>query len=94
MPSTPDATTTSPAVTSARFDTSSMPSGGSPSTPTAIPPARVRSLTAPAAALRSMMSCTRERVRGHRADDAPDHALRRDHRHVGLDAVGRAAIDR
>src|SRR6266545_4555270 len=59
IPSTPEATTASPGLTSVRFETSSIRSGGFASTPTTIPPARVRSIIAPAAALRSKSSCTR-----------------------------------
>ena len=44
---------------SARADTISIASGGCPAVPTIMPPSRVRSTTAPAAALRSMISCTR-----------------------------------
>ena len=51
MPSTPEVTTASSGLTSARFETSSIASGGCLSTPITIPPARVRSVSAPAAAL-------------------------------------------
>ena len=58
MPSSPEVITRSPSATSDRFDTYSMRSGASPSAPTTTPPAPLRSMNAPAPALRSMISCT------------------------------------
>ena len=69
-----------------------MRSRSSPA-PTTTPCARDRSISAPAAALRSMSSCTFA-ARGARHDDAADDAGRRDHRHVGPHAVARALVDR
>ena len=54
-----------------------------------MPPARVRSISAPAAALRSIEELHARRMRAPAPDDPPDDAARRDHRHVGLHAVGR-----
>ena len=53
----PEVTTTSPTTTSATSDTYSIRSRSSPP-PTTTPCARERSISAPAAALRSMSSCT------------------------------------
>ncbi len=66
-----------------------MASGGSPSTPTAIPPARVRSLTAPTAAFRSMMSCTRAACDATGPMTRPTTPFGAITAMSGLDAVGR-----
>ena len=93
MPSTPDATMTSPARRRRGSTRAPCASGGSPSTPTTMPPARVRSLTAPTAAFRSMMQLHPGGVRRHRADDPADDALRGDHGHVRLRRRRPAAVD-
>ena len=88
----PDVTTTSPTTTSATSDTYSIRSRSSPP-PTTTPCARERSMIAPAAALRSIEQLHLRRARA-RHDDPADDAGRRDHRHVGPQAVARALVDR
>ena len=83
----------SPGLTSARFDTRSIASGGSLSTPTTMPPgARPLGQRAGRGVAVDEQLHAR-RVRRRRPDDAADEPGRRDHRHVGLDAVSRAAAD-
>ena len=88
----PDVTTTSPTTTSATSDTYSIRSRSSPP-PTTTPCARDRSIERAGrrVAIDEQLHLRRARARH---DDAADDAGRRDHRHVGREAVARALVDR
>ncbi len=91
MPSIPDVTTASPVWMLAVPLRYSSFSRLSP-VPVAIAWARVSPTVTATAAFRSIRSCTLA-AWGDRHHDSPDRAGRRDHRHVDLHAVGRAAVD-
>ncbi len=93
MSSSPDVSTRSPGCTSTRFGMYSSRSGGSFSPPMTTPPTPLFSSTAPAAASRPTMSCTRAAWGASGPITRPTMPREPDHRHVRFDAVGRTAID-